>query len=185
MNSTELLRRLHEHRRWANHRLLDTAEQLNHEQLHQAYPIGQGSIWKTLTHLYAAEYVWLEALTGNESPLTPGDARGKLPGNQEGEGAMASLTELRARWRELDQRWVAYLAALEPESLSETVYKNNSVSGQRLPTQRSDILIHVCTHAQYTTAQLVNMLRQAGQTDLPDVMLISMAREGSAFRPDK
>lgn len=180
MNTEDLIRRLHQHRQWSNWKLFAVAEGLSESQLRQQFEIGQGSIWKSLTHLYAAEYVWLEALTGNESPLTPGDARGKLPGNQEGEGAMSTLTELRIRWSDLDQRWAAYLTALEPESLSETVYKNNSVSGQRLPTQRSDILVHVCTHAQYTAAQLVNMLRQAGQTDLPDVMLISMAREESA-----
>ena len=39
------------------------------------------------------------------------------------------------------------------------------------------MLLHVCTHAQYTTAQLVNMLRQLGVDRLPDVMLISMARQ--------
>ena len=179
MNSTELLRRLHEHRQWANQQLLEAADNLSDELLHQVFEIGQGSIWKSLTHLYAAEFVWLEALMGKESPLTPGDARGKLPGNQEEEGAMTSLTELRARWRELDQRWGAYLAAIDSESLTDTVYKNNSVSGQRLPTQRSDILIHVCTHAQYTTAQVINMMRHVGVEQLPDPMLITLAREES------
>lgn len=180
MNSEDLIRRLHQHRQWSNRKLIAVAEGLSESQLRQQFEVGQGSIWKSLTHLYAAEYVWLEALTGNESPLTPGDARGKLPGNQESEGAMASLTELRARWRELDQRWGAYFAALEPESLSETVYKTNSVSGQRLPTQRSDILIHVCTHAQYTTAQVINMMRHVGVEQLPDPMLITLAREESS-----
>ena len=177
MDSIALIRRLHQHRQWVNGKLLDAAEQLTDEQLRQPFEIGQGSIWRSLTHLYAAEYVWLEALMGNESPLTPGDARGKLPGNQEGEAAITGLSELRSRWSELDQRWTAYLTALSSGSLRETVYKNNSVSGQRLPTQRSDILIHVCTHAQYTTAQVVNMMRQVGVEQLPDPMLITLARE--------
>jgi uncharacterized damage-inducible protein DinB len=50
---------------------LATAEQLTEQQLRQPFQIGQGSIWLSLTHLYAAEYVWLDALTGNENPLTP------------------------------------------------------------------------------------------------------------------
>ncbi len=87
-----------------NDELLDTADQLTEEQLRQPFEIGQGSIWMSLTHLYAAEYVWLEALMGNETPLTPGDVRGKLPGNQEGEAAMISLSELRSRWKELNDR---------------------------------------------------------------------------------
>jgi uncharacterized damage-inducible protein DinB len=131
-----------------------------------------------LTHLLAAEYVWLEALGGNDDPLLPGDRRGKLPGNQEGAGAIASFEELRTHWRALDERWNEYLAGLTDESLDEIVYKISTSSGlgKRHPTRRADVLLHVCTHAQYTSAQLVNMLRQLGVTSLPDGMLITLAR---------
>ena len=177
MDSIALIRRLHQHRQWANSRVFEAAEKLTDEQLRQPFQIGQGSIWQSLTHLYAAEYVWLEALVGNESPLTPGDARGKLPGNQQGKGAMTSLSELRSRWTELDERWTAYLADLTSDSLTEIVYKTNSLTGQRAGTQRSDILLHVCTHAQYTTAQAINMMRHVGVDELPDPMLITLARQ--------
>ena len=176
MIATDLIQRLHRHREWVNQRLLAAAASLSDSQLRQPFSIGQGSIWKTLTHLYAAEYVWLATLNGNESPLTPGDAAGKLPGNQEGEDAIESLDELRVRWSELDAQWQDYLKQLTDANLEDPVFKVSSLSSKRAATSRSDILLHVCTHAQYTTAQLVNMLRQAGQTDLPDVMLISMAR---------
>jgi uncharacterized damage-inducible protein DinB len=179
MNASDLVRRLHQHRMWVNRRLLDAARPLTAEQLHQRFDIGQGSVWKTLTHLHAGEYVWLEALTGNEDPLLPGDVRGKLPGNQEGDGAIASLDELAARWQALDQRWNEYLSTLDDESLNEIVYKISTSSGlgKRHGTRRADVLLHVCTHAQYTIAQLVNMLRRLGQKELPDVMLISLARQ--------
>ena len=176
MTSTDLIRRLHQHRQWGNQRLLTAVGSLSDSLLRQSFSIGQGSIWKTLTHLYAAEYVWLATLNGNESPLTPGDVQGQLPGNQEGEDAIQSLHELQDRWSELDTQWQTYLEQLTDADLEDAVFKINSLSGKRAATKRSDILLHVCTHAQYTTAQLVNMLRQAGQTDLPDVMLISMAR---------
>ncbi|MEZ6122599.1 MAG: DinB family protein [Planctomycetaceae bacterium] len=83
---------------------------------------------------------------------------------------------LQDRRRDLDAQWQTYLEQLTDADLVDAVFKVSSLSGQRAATKRSDILLHICTHAQYTTAQLVNMLRQAGQTDLPDVMLISMAR---------
>ncbi len=176
MTATDLIRRLHQHRQWVNQRLLTTVGALSDSQLRQPFAIGQGSIWKTLTHLFAAEYVWLATLIGDESPLTPGDVPGTLPGNQEGDDAAQSVDELRDRWSELDARWQDYLDGLTDADLKDAVFKVSSLSGKRSATSRSDILLHVCTHAQYTTAQLVNMLRQAGQTDLPDVMLISMAR---------
>jgi len=163
---------------WVNQRLLAAVRPLTRSELHRELPIGQGSVWRTLTHLLAAEYVWLEALLGDEEPLLPGDASGQLPGNQAGEKPIASLDELVRKWRELDRRWEEYLSDLGADSLDDTVYKISTSSnlGKRLGAKRSDILLHVCTHAQYTTAQLINMLRQLGQTDPPDVMLISFAR---------
>ena len=93
MNALDLVRRLHDHRAWANRRLLEAAGSLSGEQLRQPFSIGQGSIWKSLLHLYAAEYVWLATLEGDPAPLVPGDLPGKIPGNQEGQGGIASLAQ--------------------------------------------------------------------------------------------
>jgi uncharacterized damage-inducible protein DinB len=175
MNAVELLQRLHQHRTWVNSNLLAAAAALSDEQLRSAFQIGQGSIWKSLLHLYAAENVWLEALLGNEAFLVPGDLPGKIPGNQQGEGGVTGLDDLRQKWSALDQRWVGYLAALTPAALQEVVYRRSSL-GQRFGTRRSDVLLHVCTHAHYTAAQVINMLRHAGVEKLPETMLISLAR---------
>jgi uncharacterized damage-inducible protein DinB len=177
MNAVDLLKRLHQHQAWVNNNLLAAAAQRSDEQLRLPFPIGQGSVWKSLVHLYAAEYVWLEALLGNEEALVQGDLPGKLPGNQQGEGGIKGLDELRRKWSELERRWVDYLATLEPDALDELVYKKSSALGLRLATRRGDVLLHVCTHAHYTTAQVVNMLRQTGADKLPEVMLISLARQ--------
>jgi uncharacterized damage-inducible protein DinB len=179
MDAVDLIRRLHQHRTWVNEKLLASAARLDEAQLRTPYPIGQGSLWNTLLHLYAAEYVWLEALLGNDDPLTPGDLPGRLPGNQLGEGAVTTFGDLTRRWADLKGRWDAYLAALTPEALDEPVYKVSTSSGRgkRFGTRRADVLLHLCTHAQYTVAQAVNMLRQAGAGELPDVMLISLARQ--------
>ena len=175
MNAVELLKRLHQHRAWGNDNLLIAAAQLSEEKLRSPFPIGQGSIWKSLLHLYAAEYVWLETLLGNEQFLVPGDLPGKLPGNQQGEGGVTDLADLRLKWSGLEKRWSGYLTNLSPAALEEVVYRKSS-SGQRFGSRRSDVLLHVCTHAHYTAAQVINMLRQAGVEKLPETMLISLAR---------
>ncbi|WP_164103714.1 DinB family protein [Candidatus Laterigemmans baculatus] len=186
MNAVALIRRLHEHRSWVNQKLLSASGSLSDDQLRQPFPIGQGSIWKSLLHMYAAEYVWLEALRGNAHPLVPGDQPDKLPGNQQAEGGMASLAELAANWGDLNRRWEDYLDALAPESLGQRVVKKSTSSGRGKThsTSRADVLLHVCTHAQYTTAQVVNMLRQVAADSLPDVMLITLAREESISGAD-
>src|SRR5688572_8514583 len=146
MDSAALIRRLHGHRTWVNGNLLAAAERLSEEELRREFAIGQGSVWKTLLHLYAAEFVWLEALLGNDDPVTPGDLPRRLPGNQLGEGAIGSLAELRERWSDLSRRWDAYLAELRPESMDELVYKWSTSFGQgrRYGTRRADVLMHVC-----------------------------------------
>ncbi len=176
MNAVELLRRLHQHRAWVNRNLLTAAANLSDGQLRSPFPIGQGSVWSSLLHLYGAEYVWLEALRGNDEAVLPGDVPGKLPGNQQGEGGVTGLDDLRQKWSALEGRWADYLGSLAPESLDELVYRKSTGLGKRFGTRRGDVLLHVCTHAHYTAAQVVNMLRQSGADKLPETMLISLAR---------
>ena len=100
MDSIDLIRRLHEHRAWGNRRLLDAAASLDDERLYRSFSIGRGSIWKSLLHLYAIEWVWFEVLHGDPCPTLPGDLPEELPGNQEAPGGMQTLAELRNRWAE-------------------------------------------------------------------------------------
>jgi uncharacterized damage-inducible protein DinB len=177
MNAIEMVQRLHRHRAWVNRNLQDAATALTDEQLKAAFPIGQGSVWKSLLHMYGAEYVWYEALEGKDNSVVPGDAPGKLPGNQLGEGGIADLADLRQKWEQLERRYTDYLASLSPEALEETVARYSLALQARLTLRRSDVLLHVITHAHYTAAQVVNMLRQSGVVDLPQTMLTSMARQ--------
>ncbi|MBX3444596.1 MAG: DinB family protein [Planctomyces sp.] len=178
MTSLNLIRRLHQHRMWAIGRLLYAVQDLTEEELQRPLPIGQGSVWRTLTHLIAADFAWIEALEGNPEPLFPGDVPGRLPGNQAGSGTLRNLAELRTRWAEIDAHWERSLQGLAEESLTDLVEKvsTSSAAGKRFSVRRSDILMHVCLHSQYTVAQLVNMLRQLGRSPAPDVMLITLAR---------
>ncbi|MBA4182098.1 MAG: damage-inducible protein DinB [Anaerolinea sp.] len=139
------------------------------------FPIGQGSVWKSLLHMYGAECAWFESLQGNEAFVVPGDVPGKLPGNQLGEGGIGDLPDLRHKWEDLERRWTDYLAGMSPDTLEETVTRYSLALQTRLSLRRSDVLLHVCTHAHYTVAQVVNMLRQSGVTTLPQTMLTAMA----------
>ena len=104
LNAVDLVHRLHYHRSWVNSNMLAAVSPLNDEQLRSQFQIGQGSIWKSLLHLYAAEYVWLETLLGNDDPLLQGDLPGKIPGNQQGERGITGLEELKHNWSTLEQR---------------------------------------------------------------------------------
>jgi uncharacterized damage-inducible protein DinB len=178
MDAIPLIQRLHQHRNWATKNLLDATAQLSEEKLHAKFEIGQGSVWKSLLHMHGAEYVWLETILGNETALLPGDVPGMIPGNQQGEGGIKDFADLRAKWAALDNRWADYLENLKPAALEETIYRSRKISDQvqRFGCRRSDALLHVCTHAHYTTTQVINMLRHCGVAKLPEVMLMAMAR---------
>lgn len=172
-----VLQRLNQHRIWVNDNLLAAAAALGDEQRHKVFSIGQGSVWKSLLHMYAAEWMWLEALQGNEDTLLPGDVRGKLPGNQLGEGGIRDFADLQAKWQALQQQWTDYLASLSPAALDEPVYKISAgdSAGTRFVSRRSDGILHICMHAHYTAAQVINILRQLGVEKLPKTMMIWLA----------
>jgi hypothetical protein len=67
-----LLARLNHRRVWVIDNLLAAADALTDDQLRRTFAIGQRSAWKSLVHMYAAEYVWLAALEGDDDPCRRG-----------------------------------------------------------------------------------------------------------------
>lgn len=178
MESLDVLRRLHEHRIWADRELVSAATKLTADQLQQVFPIGQGSVWKSLCHMWGAEFVWIEALHGIEAAIVPGDDPAILVGNQQGANGMKTLAELAPRWESLHTRWTEYLSNLSDSELSTPVWRSSPLVNppKRLQTARVDVLLHVCLHAHWTAAQTVNIFRSLGMERLPNVMHISLAR---------
>lgn len=171
--------RMHEHRIWADRLLFDAAAKLPDESLRREFPIGQGSVWKSLCHMWGAETVWIGALQGDEAVIPPGDDPTKIPGNQLGPDGLKSMSELGSRWEELHSRWNSWLATLTTDQLSAPVWRTSNMFNppKRLQTGCYDVLLHVCLHAHWTAAQLVNMMRSLGVQPLPNVMHIAMARQ--------
>ena len=87
--------------------------------------------------------------------------------------AMAT-SPIEATWK-TNELGDAMAQGLSPAALGEVVYRRSASLGTRLGVRRSDVLLHVCTHAHYTAAQVVNMLRQLG-AELPQTMLIMLSR---------
>ncbi len=167
MTAAGLVQRMHAHKRWANRRLLEAVEELPEKDRHRTFGIGHGSAWASIVHLWATDAVWLETIAGREdAPVARVDAVG-------------SAEALEALWDVADQRWVDLLASLDDEDLSRPVWRtSSSTGGRRRGMPLHDVLIHVCTHAQYTGAQLVNILRRLRVAELPHISLSTMSRAG-------
>jgi uncharacterized damage-inducible protein DinB len=146
---------MHEHRLWARARFLSACSDLPDEMLSREFPIGRGSVLKSLTHLYAAEVVWVEALHNTaDEPLIADDA-------------FATLDGLVGAWPDVDARWHAYLAVISEDELTRTIHRHSASLGRMYSMQAQDVMVHVCTHQAHTLAQALNMLRELHVDDLP------------------
>lgn len=163
--SVDVIRRLHEHRLWSRSRLIEAASSLSVEQWLRPFEIGRGTLWATVEHLYGAERVWIAALQGQPDE--------KLPDGR----SVVDLSALLEAWRSVDERWRGYLDALTPAMLAMPVQRYSALWQRSYTTHAVDVLLHVVTHAAYTTAQAMNMLRHLGVGPLQAVDLILMSRE--------
>ena len=139
---------------WANALVLDAAEKLTLEQLHADRQISHGSIWGTLTHMAAAEWVWLERCQGN-SPTGPHI----FP---EWEAACGdSIATLRARWNQVAAHRQAWLATLTENDLAQA-RSFKRLNGDESSLKLANQLQHCVNHATLHRGQVVGMIRQLG-----------------------
>lgn len=139
------------HDTWATNLILQACKPLSTEQFAREFPIGPGSLHKTLVHLLGAMLRWGDALAGRRmrAPLLAAD----YP-------TVASLEALLAEASAL----LAAQARAKP--LSDLTQRE--IAGQIKRFTRGGALTHVLTHGTYHRAQCVNMLRQLGVSPVPD-----------------
>ena len=167
MTALEMVSRMHVHKRWANRTLFDAVAELDEQQQRRDFAIGCGSAWATLVHLWAVDLTWIGTLRGREDvPLLT-------------TAAVRSMEELDGAWASCDVQWIDFLAGLDEDDLERPVWRASAAThGQRQSMPMHDVLIHVCTHAQYTGAQCVNMLRRLRVDPLPHITFSSLSRGG-------
>jgi len=104
---------------------------------------------KFMSHILAAERVWLERLQGQKQsvPVWP----------------QHTADECARQAAELLSLWEKYLAANTEAGLAATVkYKNSS--GETWESRPDDILMHVIMHSAYHRGQIAADVRSAGFT---------------------
>lgn len=148
MNLTDI-RQLFDYTEYANRLVLDAAEQLTEEQLHQDVKISMGSIFGTLVHMAAAEWIWLERW------------QGRAPGGLWKADAFADLKTLRAEWQTVEANRKAFLDGLTMDALhADLNYKNTKGEPTSLPLVA--LMQHVVNHGTLHRGQVVGMIRQLG-----------------------
>ncbi len=158
------LRDLFNYGAWANTCIWDTAADLKDEQLDRAFEMGEGSLRKTLAHVYGAERAWYERCEGPDAD--------KLPHSSE----THKLIDIQAATRRISQMRGDWLATMSDAALDREI---TYAKGDRTYTHPlSDVLLHVCNHGIHHRAQALNMLRRLGkEVQMLDVMVMRIQQK--------
>jgi len=140
---------LYDYNRWANARVCDAVAKLAAEQYTRDLSNSFRSVRDTLTHILAAEWIWLKRWQG-ESPkalLDPVD--------------FPDLAALRAKWMEIEREQMVFVNSLTDELLNAPISYINT-KGKTWTYPLWQMLQHLVNHSTYHRGQVITMLRQLG-----------------------
>jgi len=164
MNKTDV-EYLYSYDRWANARILDAVSGLTEEQFTMDMKSSHGSIRDTLSHILAAEWIWLERWNGvsPKALLNP--------------SAFPTVGALRERWSEVERGYNEFIERITDASLDRVItYTNTKDEEWSYPLVQ--MLQHVMNHSSYHRGQVVTMLRQLGEKGVTIDLLVFMDVRG-------
>ncbi|MGH9443542.1 MAG: DinB family protein [Thermoanaerobaculia bacterium] len=148
--SAETLRIQLEYTEWATNRLLEAAAKLSPEQLARDFGTADKSVLGTLTHVFAADRVWLARIEGTPQERPEG----------------YDLPRLGREWGALYARWKSWATALTPPAVEEKLsYKD--LKGNPWVSPIWQIVLHVVNHGTHHRGQVAGFLRSMGQVPPP------------------
>jgi uncharacterized damage-inducible protein DinB len=157
MKPTEMVT-LYEYNAWADRRALEAASALTQEQFTKKLGSSFSSVRDTLSHIYGAEWIWLERFQGLSPSAFPDDS------------GFTDIAKLKASWAAFELTLLKFVRGLTQEDLDrEMEYKTMKFGVYRNPLWQS--MQHVVNHGTYHRGQVTTMLRQLGaQPILTDLM---------------
>jgi uncharacterized damage-inducible protein DinB len=168
MNLSDI-RHLFDYTEWANDLAMKAAGELPDEDLRRDVAISHNSIFGTLLHMAAAEWIWLERWHGR----SPSKAEAWPLWTPE---TCADLEALKERWKDIIDRRTRYISDLDETRLAaELPFKLLSGDPNSMPLV--DQMQHVANHATLHRGQVVGMIRQTGVDPPSTDLLFYLRRE--------
>ena len=145
--------RLFAYGRWATAQTLASAAALTADELLRPVGGSFGTVQGTLTHIYGADWVWLERWHGRSPAALPAS------------DSAATLAALAKMWEKVHDGQRDFAASASPASLSEPLTYVN-FAGKTLTYPLGETLVHTANHASYHRGQVATLLRQLGKTPI-------------------
>ena len=168
MNLTDI-KHLFGYTEWANQLASDAAGKLSDEELRRGRGISHGSIFGTLLHMAAAEWIWLERWHGRSPAKADAWSRWTTD-------SCADLATLTQRWADLIARRAEFISGLDEQRLAAEL-PFTLLSGDPNSLRLVDQMQHVANHATMHRGQVVGMIRQLGIEPPSTDLLFYLRRE--------
>ncbi len=164
---TEMLITLFEYFTWGRNQVLDTAAGLTRAQLRQAdEPGGYGSIWDTLAHMAASEWMWMERLTGQSPTAFPSGDN------------FADVAALRGWWDDVHSRSMTYLRGLTAADLAREIHYRNT-QGREFRRRVWHVLLHIVNHQTEHRTQIAALFTRFGVAPPATDLVVYLPSDGS------
>ena len=148
----------------ANQRVTEVINNLPDEKIHAEITSSFSSLYKTLLHLWDVECIWWQRMKLSEQQVWPGKT------------FTGSVMELSNNLIAQSKQWKEWVdMATEAALQHEFIYKNSKKDQFKQPVY--EMLLHLFNHQTYHRGQLITMLRQSGETNIPNTDLISFLRK--------
>jgi uncharacterized damage-inducible protein DinB len=155
----ETLRALYGYNGWANARSLQAASTVSPADFTKEVGGSFASLRGTLTHMYGAEWIWLERWRGT-SPRS-------LPFSLD----FPDVETIRSRWQDVEREQKEFLDGLDHSRLAQVVSYVN-LKGETFAYPLGRMLQHVVNHSTYHRGQVATLLRQLGAKPLSTDLLL-------------
>jgi len=155
----DILDRLIAHNEWATRELIERCGKLSSEEYHREMEIGLCTLHKTCAHIVGVMFVWGNMIA-TDSPGEVRDLSKVCAGPEE------LLQELSKAHSCLTDAASGVRSENRLDEILEQVHPRTKM---RYRCTRGSMITHVLTHGMHHRAQVLQMLRQLGETELPDV----------------
>jgi uncharacterized damage-inducible protein DinB len=149
----ELLQQYAAYNIWANKILFERISKLPEEKITQEIASSFPSLYKTVAHMWFAEEAWWQRVAPVENVAL------------QAKNFTGSFSELCNQLAKQSQQWKNWTDAASESQLSNvfTYMRNNEPQQMKV----YDMLLHLFNHATYHRGQLVTLLRQLGEDNIP------------------
>lgn len=145
----ELIHELFEYTQWADQACLFASRTVSDREYYLDRGATHSSIHRTLVHIMACEWLWLQRWRGEPTVQIENDT------------LYPDRISLAQRWPLVHSAMIDFLDGQSPRSLMRTIEYVNS-RGERMVGRLLSLMIHLTDHATYHRGQLNSMIRSGG-----------------------